>query len=696
MARAEYQRRKDVRFVNPYTFVPISKRQAVERKTVESAFADRLHTGVLHCRLYVRTPLGIPDAGQVRPDPYVKDHKIYPFFTYMENERKIPVIPGSSLRGAIRSVFETATDSCFATLRDNTSLSKRVENTKAYKPGILKWEKEAWHLYQAERYLLAVDPGRNLAGNAGQQGRDDHYTKFEGLPAEAYVTIVQEGADGSRTARTQSGEELRFGDPVEFQPYTRGNARYVKRVREKEYLIWSGVATDVSKRQDRAGGKDRSEKGVVYIGETFAKKKHGENVFVAKAEEKRIPAEQLEKAYRSLLETLNSYRDPAINRNRKTGHSGYQDFAHAKRETGIPLWYSIEDKKLCLASIGRTFYNTTLNELAGERKPCTNRQQLCEACALFGMAGEESLGSRIRITDAKAEEGYTIEEKTLKILGQPRYSYLPFYARMGSGASGGFGNSNSSKIPESYDDSNVEIAGRKFYWHDRKAATDSSRYEASERNQMNSTMELVMPGAQFVFDLYYDGITSRQLRKIMWCIHLGENEENGNLCYKIGHGKPLGLGSVKLVIEENVERIFEDGSYSWKREKPVEEDEKPVFKKSRELKKVMDYRGPDEKLPIMYPFICDEQGKELSETGRNEDARHVWYQENKKKRVGFHGFGRDSDDSVESLPDIMKKDQALHAYQKIQGQAFRNHDRGNGRRGDQGNGWNGNRNNGRK
>lgn len=640
--RINYKRKKDVKFINPYTFVPVSKKEPVTRSALEAPESGRLHTGVLRCRLYVRTPLGIPDAEREKAG--MDGHKEYPFFSYTENGKTIPVIPGSSLRGSIRSVFETATDSCFPTLREDTGLSRRVDNRKAYKPGILKWEKGGWHLYQAERYLLAVKPE--------EDDRKRNYTEYGELPPDAYVHMIRR-EDGRRAAMTREKEELRFGDLVDFQPYTQGKGAYTK----NNFPVWKGVARNVRKKREGIAHPADRKDGLVYIGETFAKKKHGESVFVMGEEVKALTQGQVKKAYEGLLESLEIYRNPAVNRSK--GHSGYKDFEYAKKERGIPVWYSEEDKKLSLASIGRTFYNTSLNELAGERKPCINRKKLCEACTLFGMAGEESLGSRVRITDARAQEGYRLKWETLKILGQPRYSYLPFYARSVSG------------IPDSYDDPKVEIAGRKFYWHNREAAKDSRLYAEREKNQMNNTLELVMPGAEFCFDIYYDGITQEQLQKLMWCIHFGENKKDGNLCCKLGHGKPLGLGSVKIVIEEKKERIFEEGVYRWELEMLPEEGTEPELKNNKELKRVMDFREPGEKIPIKYPYICDEYGKDLSDSRRNENARHVWYLKNKEVR-------REKGDPSEPLPGIMAKDQALHPYQKMQGNSQYNNHGSNG------------------
>lgn len=645
--KTEYRRSKAA-FINPYTFVPTPRNVKVKREKLEAGSLAKLHTGVLRCALFVKTPVGIPD-GELAKKTNVKDHLEYPFFSYMEGGKRTLAIPGSSIRGSLRSVFEAATDSCFSTLRDNTGLSRRVSNREAYKPGILRWEKDRWHLYKADRYLLAADPNGKGAGFV-----DRNYKKFDELPVDAYVTISRKGKDGPRIVITKDREELRFGDEIEFFACTDGKAAYKK----GNFSIWSGVAKDIRKNPAGTGKTPGRKNGLVYIGETF-NRKHGESVFTCGPEEKRLGAEELKAAYEGLLETLDIYRNPAINRSK--GHSGYEDFEHAKKETGIPVWYNAADKKLSLASIGRSFFRTSLNELVGERKPCVSRKELCEACSLFGMTGDESLGSRIRVADAKAVGEYKTEKFTLKILGQPRYSYMPFYARFTSDTQVA-SNTRSLPYPQSYDDDNVEIGGRKFYWHNKMAAEDNSIYSVgyNNRNNMNSTMELVMPGAEFRFDIYYDGITEGQLEKLMWCLNFGENQKDGDLCHKIGHGKPLGLGSVKIVIEENAERVFDGGVYAWKKETPSPDGTEPELRNKAFVKRVASFKGPGEDVPIMYPDVYDENGRPFSEPRGNDEARHVWYAKNKDVK-------RDKNDPIELLPDVKKKDQTLHAYEKARG-----------------------------
>ena len=377
-----------------------------------------------------------------------QEHMAYPFFSYGEGSDRKFAIPGSSIRGELRSVFEAATDSCMSTLRPDTKLSRRVDC---------------------------------------------------------------------------------------------------------RYPIWAGIAEQVSKIDGKDSRVSKKATGYVYVGEMFAMKKHGESIFQCKEEVKNIGTEELEHTFRDLLETLEIYQDTGINKTK--GHSGYKALGDVMGMQAIPLWYSPDNGKisLSLASLGRDMYETSLNELVGTKAPCEKKQHLCEACALFRMAAQEDkFGSRIRFTDALAIGECETQTATISVLGQPRYSYLSFYEKNNA---------------DSYDASGAEISGKKFYWHNLKAATDDSIYKMTEKNQFNSTMELVMSETEkplLEFTVYYDGITKKQLDRLIWCINFGDNTKEGKMAHKIGHRKPLGLGSVKFIITEHRERIFTNDQYNGK------------------------------------------------------------------------------------------------------------------------------------
>lgn len=652
--KTTYRRNEKIRFINPYTFVPIQRKDIGKSIDIDRHYhRDGLHTGYMKCSIYVKTPLAIPDTDAV-PDAEEekqdtgekkKDgHKAYPFFSYGEGSARKLAIPGSSIRGELRSVFEAATDSCMSTLRPDTKLSRRVDYRHAYNPGILKREDDGWHLYRAERYILA---SKRVEVEKGAGYRECQ--EFSRLSQDAYIKVKTD-EKGRRYIVTASGTELRWGDLVSFSVHKDQSGINVTH-HSGGYPIWAGIAEHVSKIEGKDSRSLREETGYVYVGEMFAMKKHGESIFQCKKEVENISTEELERAFRDLLETLEIYQDTGINKTK--GHSGYKAFEDVMSMQAIPLWYKPDKGRisLSLASIGRAMYETSLNELVGSKAPCEKKQHLCEACALFGMAAqEEKFGSRIRFTDALAIGKCETQMATISVLGQPRYSYLPFYEKNNTG---------------SYDNPEAEISGRKFYWHNLRAATDGSIYKMTEKNQFNSTMELVLPESEkplFEFTVYYDGITEEQLDRLIWCINFGDNKVEGKMAHKIGHGKPLGLGSVKFLITEHKERVFTNNQYKWKERNVLPAIKNLNMKNHKIIMKIMNTEEPIKsqnestpgmEIPIEYPDIRDENGERLPEKREdNEDARHNWYSQNKRDR------------EVMTLPLPLMRNQALYVYQK--------------------------------
>lgn len=662
-----YRKNDKIQFINPYTFIPIRKEDGGKKTDIRKQYpreGARLHTGYLKCDIYVKTPLAIPDTEpgmaeeiDLKDDDAEKSkiHMKYPFFSYGEGPDRKLAIPGSSIRGEIRSLFEAATDSCMSTLRPDTKLSRRIENRKAYGPGILKRENGEWRLYDAKRYILASRDVEVVNGTGYTQ-----CDAFNRIQDYSFIKVEQDKKDGKwyRYIVTSDNTKLKWGDKVSFSVYKELNGENLT-YRKRNHKIWEGIVESISKVEEPGEKSIKEKTGYVYVGEMCGTNKHGESVFECKKNPENIGSEKLERAFQDLLKTLDIYQDEGINKTK--GHSGYKAFEEIDMadRAAVPLWYKYENGKVYLsfAAIGRAMYDTSLNELAGDKKPCEKRGQLCEACALFGMASqEEKFGSRIRFTDAvqKGTDEIKTEEVTLQVLGEPRYSYLPFYAK---------NNVNS------YDEPEAEISGRKFYWHNLRTADHDCIYHMEEQNALNNTMELVMPEEHplFEFTVYYDGITEEQLEKLIWCINLGENKKEGEMvqgtmAHKIGHGKPLGLGSVKFFITRQEERVFEKGEYEWVEQKILPKKENPGMKNYDILLKIMDMEEPlksqteknlAEEIKIEYPDVRGPKGRRLPEKRKNEEARHNWYSQNKIEK------------SPMSLPEPLNEDQALSVFQKV-------------------------------
>lgn len=581
---AKYKKNENVRFVNPYNFISASfnGRRGIGR------CVDKKVSGVIHCSIITKTPLAILDTANVTKDS--NGHPTYKFLRFGSDF----CIPGSTIRGAIRSVYETVTKSCFVTMSDEDEiLSTRTPATKTYNAGVLIKEGDEWVLYGARRGRA---DGKIIVENGERRLKGAQ----EIVSSGSYVTCQF----NSHRTENKRGRIITL--------YTAKEIKYSK------------SPTDY----------------VLCIGEDSENKKH-ESVFKIERE-KKYEWGKIKESFNRLENTIWFYRDEKVNTKAKEGHTGYKYFEQAKENGCIPIWWKEENGVMhfSMAAIGRYTFNKSVGDLVGENgRPCKSIDRLCPACELFGMAKGDGKGGQIRVTDALSDNADIYPEPIpLKELGSPRPGYYLFYSKGG----------------QDYDVDGANIAGRKFYWHISEAEKNEEIYRESNNNtERNQSCELVKPSAKFKFDVYFDDIDELQLKELLWVLTLGDNKENSSRCHKIGHGKPLGLGSIKVVVESIVNRAYSyDDGYSLicndllnyiDGKIPESLDEKIV----QELLRICDYTFL--KGEVRYPYI-ENSVSNSAPLKENVLANHVWFSQNKASKY------------PEKLPEVLSDSLPLFAY----------------------------------
>lgn len=163
---------------------------------------------------------------------------------------------------------------------------------------------------------------------------------------------------------------------------------------------------------------------------------------------------------------------------------------------------------------------TVLYRLPREFQPCEDVGALCEACRLFGMLNRGKVFSgNVSVQDAAAQPGYQTRQFTLAVLSTPKPRHRYFY----------------SIKPE---DPTPQIRGRKFYYH----RPQGPRMRAQKDGQ-NKTVEAVLPGAFFTFDVEYNNLAEAGLSLLLFGLVLWDDT-----CHKVGMGKPIGMGSAKIEV----------------------------------------------------------------------------------------------------------------------------------------------------
>ena len=137
-------------FTNPYNFVPFTG--TCQREPLNLGPQECM-TGYFECELELLTPLFIPNTSNkyalCSEEERNKKYTGYEFCSYEDlsgntqpgkTGPKDPVIPGSEIRGAVRSVYEAAFGGCASTMRVDTVVGQEIPK-KTY-PGVLVREAE--------------------------------------------------------------------------------------------------------------------------------------------------------------------------------------------------------------------------------------------------------------------------------------------------------------------------------------------------------------------------------------------------------------------------------------------------------------------------------------------------------------------------------------------------------------------------
>lgn len=504
----------EYKFINPYNFIPVGEDCNRTKRS------GKTYTGYIECELETLTPLIMLDTTNYKEDKEIKVHKIYKD-TYKLNG--IPAIPASELRGMIRNKFETLTNSCMSSTEEELPFYGRY-NGNMRKAGLLDFSKpNKPKLYDCSYYKLD----------------DEQYNLVKDY-------IQEEKKDGNALPKT--GDCIKL-DIKEF--YQKGKKR-------KSISI-------------KKSGKHES---YLKIGELF-NNKHAYHLFVKGDDVSAENSSDFVKMYKEIADT---YKDNLERDNVVRNHDSYTS-SNLK-----PVWYekSANYVYFSLGQNGQTKYRRRLKDVMfDEFLPCKDKNNLCEGCQLFGTIQDDlSVAGKVRFEDAYLLNQYVnnyIDRKGLVLeeLAGPKYSNALFYMY--------FFDKNEKKVfdftewnwnvdfyskfnPKKIQlnqikDGYIEIRGRKEYWHHKPA--NRLNVEVTKRN---ITVDTVKSNVKYAFKVYFDNITEEQLEHLNMAISL---ENNSTYAHKLGHGKPLGYGSVKIKTTNIVCRDvkLKDGKFVYSIEK---------------------------------------------------------------------------------------------------------------------------------
>lgn len=621
------------KFINPYTFVPIEKKNPMRGNPHENE--GRL-SGCIECKIDTLSPLFIPNTSN---DFCEGEHKRQVFFSYNDlsgekyskeiRQPQNPVIPGSEIRGMIRNVYEQLTNSCFLHIDESNFPYKRTSQYAAKKLCIMKYDGNVgkWKLYKAKENRdyykkalienedggLDVDPVWEISKNESKKEMID----------KPYMRLYKIFKDCSR---------IRIDDIKQEYP----NA-FVDKNGE-----WYVHLPQFFPGKNRKTGNHNANRQVIYTD------KYLENgVEVSDANLKRfehVIGDSVKGGYVDLESTPSAF-------------SIY--FKKYKNKEPLIVYvdeesYNSNFKKdkviyMSCSSITKEFFSNTIPKIlenSNEHQPCKDKNNTCPACRLFGMIGDNG-GTRgkLRFTDG-IESSHSPEyghEMLLQILGSPRISSTEFYLQKPQGNPDFWNYDYHSVIRKDIKGKKYEqkkqyeptLSGRKVYWN-RKLAPEANPNDSNMN--MNVTVT-PLKKAQFKFSVYFDNLTDEELNHLLFCLQLGNGAN-----HKIGHGKPLGFGKIKTNIERITLKSYEKNSDGIK----INYTEKNLECAKADIERIAQSLDTAKQI-LKYSRDLPQNGGDLVDYPRTDKSQNI-----------FSWFTDNRGDSIKcTLPKIMDADQTL-------------------------------------
>jgi len=557
-------------------------------------------TGVIECTLTAKTPLFV--GGYVDKDS--SDVSRREFF----NEGGARKIPGSTLRGMIRSVYEAATNSCVSGTRNHQHYFYRDRSRLTVIPGIIR-EKQGAIVF----HPLSGDPPSDRPVEKRQPAA--------WIPR--YLTNGQRRVNVPREMKLEHGRK--YWAEIESLDYKSG------------IRIWNTIAIlPLTKDQPRAtkAGSLIVEAYYYCTGKNIHNK-HDERIFFEGNMQSDIEISndsEIKRRYESLLKDYKSRGKSSEGGQGNIKQSAFIEPSNSDWDLkdGCLLYGVYEgDSLVDLVPVlipRRRFSSSNFDRIPDLVRPCTDIRYLCPACRMFGWvnaspsAKEEGDGDankqavayrgRVRVSDATPSKDNGTHEDLHVLQGVPKPSAYGFYLRPRGSLDTDGDKASNSVSGKGYDDDRLQIRGRKMYLHhDRVDIKIGPHRDADQSN--NKNMEKTLSGAYvdgsiFTFRISFERLSDVELGALLWVLTLPSSSDAGREMYhRLGYAKPLGLGSCRIDVKLLLESTAVYGS--WDVEKGETSDSCDVFIKqfTAELIKVYGEGNAQSGNLTDVPFIGD-------------------------------------------------------------------------------------------
>lgn len=424
-----------------------------------------------------------------------------------------PVIPGSSLKGLLRMGVEALSRATMAGLVSDTIIAFRDVGTResAY----------------SQRFKTAREEGRLRAGFLEEHGADRSIVPCDfvrvSLPELGLERI--NGLNGSADRITSAALKKNKKLEVSYQQLTDADPDGVSIAASPRFgnggdHVGRLVATGWM--PGRKGSPDKT-KGYVFQSTS------GHDALAIDDQVWEDFVDQLTPAQEALLKTLRT--------------AGLQ----------VPLFYLVEEGSISAIGLSRYFRVCTRHspkDLAGE-EPRAADVAADLPRRIFGSVRPARRG-RVRVTAgtfAAAEKAVRFPAEGALVAGNPAASAVAMYLVQDSPQTKFVASYNTRRNEDlvTYDSDGPVLRGRKFYWHRQNPAAPNP---PNDNLNVQSIYHPLPAGSAFTFTVAFERLALVELGGLLESLALPDGH-----AHKLGLGKPLGLGSVRIDVDWPASRI---------------------------------------------------------------------------------------------------------------------------------------------